>query len=65
MSLFSAIRRKLRWQHPEVAGIQAEAPLRAELFTAGQMERHGRVLARSHKLSRGRCPERLLPRLAE
>ncbi|WDZ96714.1 glucoamylase family protein [Herbaspirillum sp. WKF16] len=39
-------------------------PLRAELFSAQQMERHGQVLARMHVLSSGQRPDRLLSRLS-
>ncbi len=41
------------------------APLRAELFNADQMERHGKTLTGSHRLSSQRAPDRLLARLAE
>ena len=41
-----------------------EPPLRSELFSAEQMEQHGKALARSHRLARGRAPDQLLPRLA-
>ncbi len=41
-----------------------ELPLRAELFSADQMERHGQVLAASHRLSPRRDGDLLLPRLA-
>ena len=40
-------------------------PLRAELFSADQMERHGKTLAGSHRLSSRREPDQLLARLAE
>jgi hypothetical protein len=40
-------------------------PLRSELFSAEQMKQHGRRLAGLHKLSPGRAPDQLLPRLAE
>ncbi len=40
-------------------------PLRAELFSADQMEQHGKTLAGSHRLSSQRAPYRLLARLAE
>ena len=40
-------------------------PLRSELFSAEQMEQHGRRLAESHALARGRVPDPLLPRLAD
>lgn len=42
-----------------------EPPLRAELFSADQMERHGGVLARSHRLAGQSAPDRLLPRLSD
>ena len=42
-----------------------EPPLREELFSADQMEHHGRTLADSHTLSPGHAPDRLLTRLAE
>ncbi|MDR7305790.1 GH36-type glycosyl hydrolase domain-containing protein [Rhodoferax saidenbachensis] len=45
--------------------VAAEAPLRAELFNAEQMERHGKTLAASHSLLRGRGREQLLDRLAD
>ena len=42
-----------------------EPPLRSELFSADQMEQHGKTLAGSHKLSPERAPDQLLARLAE
>ncbi|GGP25958.1 GH36-type glycosyl hydrolase domain-containing protein [Silvimonas amylolytica] len=42
-----------------------EAPLRAELFSADQMERHGRILAASHRIGAGYQQDQLLARLAE
>ncbi|MBI5099839.1 MAG: cyclic beta 1-2 glucan synthetase [Nitrospirae bacterium] len=47
----------------EYAG--GEPPLRSELFSAYQMEQHGKTLAGSHKLSPDYAPEQLLTRLAE
>ena len=41
-----------------------EPPLRAELFSAEQMEQHGVRLASAHRLSPGRVPDQLLSRLA-
>jgi cellobiose phosphorylase len=41
-----------------------EPPLRAELFSVEQMERHGARLAATHQLRRGRVPDQLLSRLA-
>ena len=40
-------------------------PLRAELFSADQMELHGKTLAGSHRLSSQRAPDQLLARLAD
>jgi len=39
-----------------------EPPLRAELFSANQMEQHGRILADMHKLMFGRHRDHLLAR---
>lgn len=43
----------------------AESPLRAELFSAEQMEEHGRALAAFHRVQSGRGNNRLLARLDE
>jgi len=43
---------------------EEESPLRASLFSADQMEQHGKVLAGSHRLAAGRAPDQLLARLA-
>jgi len=43
----------------------SEHPLRAELYSADQMEQHGEILAESHKNTRAHGPDRLLARLAE
>lgn len=40
-----------------------EPPLRADLFSAEQMEQHGKVLAGAHRLKVGRVRDRLLARL--
>jgi len=42
-----------------------EAPLRAELFSAEQMEHHGATLAASHRLGKRRVRDQLLTRLAQ
>jgi cellobiose phosphorylase len=42
-----------------------EPPLRAELFGVVQMEEHGRILAGTHQLIKGKASDRLLARLAE
>ncbi|MBC7500519.1 MAG: cyclic beta 1-2 glucan synthetase, partial [Herminiimonas sp.] len=44
---------------------EAELPLRAELFSALQMEQHGRILANAHVLGTGRGRDHLLARLAD
>lgn len=54
---------RLRTLAGERNTVAAEAPLRAELFNAEQMERHGKTLAASHTLQRGRGREQLLDRL--
>jgi cyclic beta-1,2-glucan synthetase len=43
----------------------SESPLRSELYSADQMEQHGRALAASHPLGPGRTRDRLLARLAD
>ena len=43
--------------------ISEELPLRSELFTAEQMERHGKTLAAAHRVMPG-AQDLLLPRLA-
>ncbi len=45
--------------------LESEAPLRAQLFSAEQMELHGRALALTHRIHAGRVPDRLLARLSE
>ncbi|CAG1013497.1 cyclic beta-1,2-glucan synthetase [Burkholderiaceae bacterium] len=51
-------------KHPVGGAAADEAPLRSELFTADQMEQHGKGLAASHELTFGRAADRLLPRLS-
>ena len=60
--LGSVLRTSARDCPPE-AGI--DPPLRAELFSADQMEEHGSVLAAFHRIQHGPAPNRLLPRLAD
>jgi len=52
------------YELPEQKAI-GDTPLRAELFSAGQMEQHGYALARQHVLGSGTGGDRLLDRLAE
>src|SRR6185436_19677875 len=40
-------------------------PMRAELFSADQMEQYGKTLAARHRLITGRAPNVLLKRLAD
>ncbi len=40
-------------------------PLKSELFSAAQMEHHGGVLAKSHKVHHDKKPDQLLSRLAD
>ena len=47
------------------ADFQNEEPLRAELFSSYQMERFGKKLASSHKLSTKPAKDHLLKRLAD
>ena len=42
-----------------------ESPLRARLFSAEQMERHGQCLARSHRVGPSSAPDLLLERLGQ
>ncbi|MFN0164255.1 MAG: GH36-type glycosyl hydrolase domain-containing protein, partial [Burkholderiales bacterium] len=55
------------WQRPSGPGAAGndELPLRAELFSSGQMREHGRAMAAAHVLARGRASNRLLARLAD
>ena len=45
--------------------IPDELPLREELYSVDQLERHARVIAAAHQLVAGRTADKLLPRLAE
>lgn len=42
-----------------------EEPFRSELFSSEQMDRHGKVVARSHKLQKGQSVDKLLKRLED
>ena len=46
------------------APLPEEPPLRSTLLSADQMERYGSTLAAAHRLTPGRAPDQLLPRLA-
>jgi cyclic beta-1,2-glucan synthetase len=58
---------KNAWRAGSLPGRRAdeELPLRAELFSALQMEQHGRILANAHQLSTGDGRDQLLSRLAD
>ncbi|TJY63223.1 cyclic beta 1-2 glucan synthetase [Sinimarinibacterium sp. CAU 1509] len=63
----AVVARLIRWPRAHFRHSQSDqqSPLRAELFSAAQMEQHGKALAESHALSRLREPDRLLQRLDE
>ncbi|HEX6168476.1 MAG TPA: glucoamylase family protein [Chitinophagaceae bacterium] len=42
-----------------------EEPFRSELFSSDQLDRHGKVLARSHKIRKGLSVDKLLKRLED
>jgi cyclic beta-1,2-glucan glucanotransferase len=54
--------RKGLWETKPDGG---EAPLRSELFSREQMKHHGKLLAASHSVARGRASDHLLSRLAD
>ena len=65
--LFARLRRAAAWPRPRSLAVDAslaEPPLRSELFSADQMEQHGRYLAESHVLATGPAADQMLPRLA-
>ena len=43
----------------------SEEPFRSELFSSDQMDRHGKVLAKSHKIHKGYSVDKLLKRLED
>ncbi len=61
------LRLRERLRKDELAARRAgdEPPLRSELFSSEQMRQHGKALAGSHSLARGRATDRLLSRLAD
>ncbi|MEW6334209.1 MAG: cyclic beta 1-2 glucan synthetase, partial [Thermodesulfobacteriota bacterium] len=56
---------RFRRNHSTQQYADVAPPLRAELFSADQMEQHGKTLAESHTLSPKRVQDLLLTRLAE
>jgi cellobiose phosphorylase len=58
------LRGRLRRFRSQAQQADEERPLRSELFSADQMEQHGKSLAASHTLTPRRGADQLLPRLA-
>jgi cellobiose phosphorylase len=56
---------RLRREPSALDSADDQTPLRAELFSADQMEQHGKALAAAHALSRSGRRDRLLQRLAD
>ena len=63
--ILSRIRARLRGNDTTQEYPGDEMPLRSELFSADQMEQHGKVLASMHQLKSGRPRDRILARLAD
>jgi len=56
------------WRKAKAGGLPQEPdeqPLRAELLSVDQLERHAKKLATAHQLAPGRAPDRLISRLNE
>ncbi len=67
-TLLRAWLRFRRWIAEPVDTLDAldrEPPLRAQLLSAEQMERHGKTLARAHRVSNTPAPDLLLGRLSD
>ncbi|HZR45577.1 MAG TPA: hypothetical protein VFA47_02640, partial [Candidatus Manganitrophaceae bacterium] len=58
------LKERLQRSGPPRNDSNEEAPLRSELFSADQMDQHGKRLAASHQLASERPPNQLLTRLA-
>jgi len=56
---------RLHGNRPAQRRIDEEQPLRSDLFSAAQMEEHGKTLAGTHTVSTASVPEQLLSRLGE
>lgn len=66
--LTKSLSRLMPWRKPTFSGTSQssgadEPPLRAELFSIEQLERHARAIASTHQLATGRDRDRLLSRL--
>ena len=64
-SVFSWLRQAGRSASASEQGGKDESPLRARLFSAEQMERHGKQLARSHRIGPSSSADLLLARLSK
>ena len=60
-----ALKMRLLSKDPTPPRPADDPPLRAELFSAAQMEQHGKHLAASHRLTPTQAPDSLLARLTE
>ena len=56
-------RLRIRFQGDKALRFDFEEPIRSELYSSEQMDRHGGIVARSHKLSKIKTADRLLKRL--
>lgn len=56
-------RLRASFQGDSVRNYDIEEPIRSELYSSDQMNRHGQVVARSHKLMKGKSSDQLLKRL--
>ncbi len=59
------IRRWIAGPVDTLEALERNAPLRAQLLSAEQMERHGRTLAKAHRVSDRPAPDLLLARLSD
>ena len=60
-----AMRRLVQLRTHARQRLRSELPLRAQLFSAEQMERHGKALAKSHRTSPSQARDLLLARLSD
>lgn len=56
-------RLRIRFQGDKALRFDFEEPIRSELYSSEQMDRHGGIVARSHKLLKIKTADRLLKRL--
>ncbi|MBL0163060.1 MAG: cyclic beta 1-2 glucan synthetase [Xanthomonadales bacterium] len=64
-SMFAWLRQASKRSTASSHGGKDESPLRARLLSAEQMERHGKLLARSHRIGPSSSADLLLARLSE